>query len=162
LRDARVVATLARVKDLRVALALAALLVGLSVGARARADIPPPNICGGGAGSACKNAGPREDQPGVCVATTCSRVHPGPNGLQRSDYPCLLCEGKDAAPAASASATATPTPTPTDGPPVAPPVPPAGCRGCEVGGAPAGRTVGFALAVALGALAARRRRSRPS
>jgi len=80
-------------ESLRVLGAIATMaMVGWS--GPALADVPPPDACQdvGSVGQMCNNAGPNNDQPGVCVASTCE--HPTPDGS--SSYACALCEGPDA------------------------------------------------------------------
>jgi MYXO-CTERM domain-containing protein len=104
----------------------------------------PPDGCTGSAGPSCDNAGPNNDEPGVCVETTCP--HRGPIGPDASDFdaeteePCVLCQvpdgGSSTAPSKSSSGGCSTSP-----------------------GLPAGGDLGLMLAagVAIGALQRRRR-----
>ncbi len=80
----------------------AAILV--SVGP-ARADVAPPDSCPT-AGQACTNAGPNNDQPGTCVASTCQ--HPLPDGGSQS-YSCTLCEAGEGGAGSSSSGSGSST-----------------------------------------------------
>src|ERR1700689_2830963 len=109
-----------------------------------RADVLPPDGCNGSAGSSCDNAGPNNDEPGVCVETTCP--HHGPTGADASDFdaeteePCVLRQmpdgGSSTAPSKSSSGGCSTSP-----------------------GSPAGGGLGLMLAagVAFGTLQRRRR-----
>ena len=78
-----------------------ALVALLSYATPSRADVLPPDGCTGSAGPSCNNAGPNNDEPGVCVETTCP--HRGSTSLDASDAdldaetqePCVLCQVPD-------------------------------------------------------------------
>jgi hypothetical protein len=81
-------------------------------GGPAQADIAPPDRCNGSAGSACSNAGPTYNGPGICTNDTCSRTLPPVNGgaPMTMTYACKTCKaasadaGADVAPAADGPA----------------------------------------------------------
>jgi MYXO-CTERM domain-containing protein len=77
---------------LTLVLVIAAAVGALALGAgRARADIPPPDLCTS-PGQPCQNAGPQYDSPGTCVATTCTKQVLGPDGGRMPmTYDCNLC-----------------------------------------------------------------------
>jgi hypothetical protein len=86
------------------ALATTATVALLGWSGVARADVAPLDSCpsSASAGQTCNNAGPNNDEPGVCVSTTCE--HPTPDGS--TSYACVLCELSDAgAPAQDAGKT---------------------------------------------------------
>jgi hypothetical protein len=72
--------------------AVAAVVATLAIGAtRARADVAPPDTCTA-PGQSCTNAGPQFNQAGTCVATTCTRQVPSPDGGTTSmTYDCNRC-----------------------------------------------------------------------
>ena len=72
--------------------AAAAVVVTLAVAAtRARADVPPPDLCTA-PGQSCMNAGPQFNGAGTCVATTCTKQVPAPDGgMMPMTYDCNLC-----------------------------------------------------------------------
>jgi MYXO-CTERM domain-containing protein len=76
--------------------ALAALTAVLTVGATgARADVAPPDSCTA-PGQPCMNAGPQYDRAGTCVAATCTRTVPAPDGGSMSmSYACNRCQAAD-------------------------------------------------------------------
>lgn len=71
---------------------LAAAAAILSSSAAARADALPPDGCTQ-AGTACSNAGPMFDQPGVCTAEMCPHMTPDGGTTM---VPCDICEPSDA------------------------------------------------------------------
>src|SRR6185436_12178270 len=77
--------------------AAAAVVVTLAVAAtRARADVPPPDLCTA-PGQSCMNAGPQFNGAGTCVATTCTKQVPAPDGgMMPMTYDCNLCKAPDA------------------------------------------------------------------
>ena len=77
-------------------LSIAVSLLTLTVGAsRARADVPPPDLCTS-PGQSCQNAGPQYNQAGTCVATTCTKTIPdGDGGTTTMTYDCNLCQTPD-------------------------------------------------------------------
>jgi hypothetical protein len=77
-------------------LSAAAWLAILTVGAnRARADVPPPDLCTS-PGQPCQNAGAQHNQAGTCMATTCTRTVPsGDGGTTTMSYDCNLCRMPD-------------------------------------------------------------------
>jgi MYXO-CTERM domain-containing protein len=134
----------------RILAAVGAVLVTLAAGAtRARADVAPPDACTA-PGQTCTNAGPRYDQAGTCVATTCTKQVPSPDGGSMSmTYDCNKCTAGGAGGSGGGGAGGSTSP------------PPAKSSGCAVA-AGRGDAGSLALAVALGAiagllLAARRR-----
>ena len=72
--------------------ALAVVVATFAVGAtRARADIAPPDQCTAH-GQPCTNAGPQFDQAGTCVAMTCTKQVPAPDGgTTTMTYECNRC-----------------------------------------------------------------------
>ena len=76
--------------------AVAAVVATLAVGAtRARADVPPPDLCTA-PGQSCMNAGPQFNGAGTCVATTCTKQVPAPDGgMMPMTYDCNLCQAPD-------------------------------------------------------------------
>ena len=72
--------------------AVAALVATLAIGAApARADEVPPGSCSS-PGQTCMTAGPRHDKRGLCVAATCTKTLPAPDGGTRSiTYDCHEC-----------------------------------------------------------------------
>ena len=79
-----------------IALAVVALAVVVVVGAgTGRADVAPPDSCTS-PGQPCQNAGSQYNQAGTCVATTCTKSVPGPDGgLTPMSYACNLCRLPD-------------------------------------------------------------------
>ena len=77
---------------LTLVLVIAAAVGTLALGAgRARADVAPPDSCTS-PGQPCQNAGPQYDSPGSCVATTCTRQVPAPDGgMMPMTYDCNRC-----------------------------------------------------------------------
>jgi hypothetical protein len=77
-------------------LSVAAWLATAAVGAnRARADVPPPDLCTS-PGQPCQNAGAQYNQAGTCVATTCTKTAPtGDGGTTTVSYDCDLCRKVD-------------------------------------------------------------------
>jgi MYXO-CTERM domain-containing protein len=78
-------------------LSVAAWLATVAIGVnRARADVPPPDLCTS-PGQPCQNAGPQNNQAGTCVATTCTKTVPtGDGGTTTMTYDCNLCRTPDA------------------------------------------------------------------
>ncbi len=77
---------------LSVAVWLATIAVG---GNRARADVPPPDLCTS-PGQPCQNAGAQHNQAGTCMTTTCMRTVPtGDGGTTTMTYDCNLCRMPD-------------------------------------------------------------------
>jgi len=72
--------------------AVLAVIATLTVAAtRARADLAPPDSCTA-PGQTCTNAGPQHDQAGTCVATTCTKQVPAPDGgTMPMTYDCNKC-----------------------------------------------------------------------
>jgi MYXO-CTERM domain-containing protein len=68
------------------------LACAFAISAPAFADVPPPDACSGGAGTPCNNAGPNDDQPGICTNEMCT--HASPDGGTTME-PCVLCEPTD-------------------------------------------------------------------
>ena len=116
-------------------LPLPALLAALTLAPSARADIPPPDVCGhngpggtpgwggvddpGLAGTPCDNTA-NDAGPGVCTLSTCKQYHPDGGAIS---VPCYVCEAVDAGPESDASAPdasppdgGVPTPIPDPGP----------------------------------------------
>lgn len=128
------------VLTLRSAFSAVAIALVTAWSSGALADVAPPDLCSGGAGTACSNAGSAANQPGTCVATTCSSAHPdGDGGLTTTQYPCVLCELPDGGSSSVGTATG----------------------GCTVGAVPRGGALagaGAMLLVGLGLLASQRRR----
>src|SRR5689334_9872357 len=75
---------------------IAASLAIVTLGAtRARADVPPPDLCTS-PGQPCQNAGPQNNQAGTCTATTCMKTIPdGDGGTTTMTYDCSLCRTVD-------------------------------------------------------------------
>jgi MYXO-CTERM domain-containing protein len=128
------------------AFSAAALAAVLSYAQPSRADVLPPDGCEGSAGASCDNAGPSNDEPGVCVETTC--LHRGPTALDAGDpdaeteEPCVLCQMPEGGSSTQGSSSKSSS------------------GGCSVSpGLPAGGGLGLMLgaAVAVGALQRRRR-----
>jgi MYXO-CTERM domain-containing protein len=61
---------------LLIAVSLAIVTVGAN---RARADVPPPDLCTS-PGQPCQNAGANANQAGTCMATTCTKTIPDGDG----------------------------------------------------------------------------------
>ena len=82
---------------LTLVLVIAAAVGALALGAgRARADVPPPDLCTS-PGQPCQNAGAQYNSPGTCVATTCTKQVPAPDGgMMPMTYDCNLCKAPDA------------------------------------------------------------------
>jgi len=72
--------------------AIAVVVAALAIGAtRARADLAPPDSCTA-PGQPCMTAGPQFDAAGTCVAMTCTRQVPAPDGGTTSmTYDCNRC-----------------------------------------------------------------------
>jgi MYXO-CTERM domain-containing protein len=129
--------------------ALAISLVTAFSGA-ALADLAPPEACTSNmAGMPCNNAGPNNDQPGVCTSTTCPHTSFSPDGGSMvTNVPCVLCEEE------GSSSSGTGGSTSSGGTP-------AGGGSCAVGTAGSERMVAGATVLAgLAALFAGRRRRR--
>lgn len=68
------------------------VVLALSGGREAWADIPPPDSCTA-PGQPCNNAGPPFSQAGTCTASTCTRTVPAPDGgTMLMSYTCNLCK----------------------------------------------------------------------
>jgi hypothetical protein len=67
-------------------------------GGQSKADIAPPDRCNGSAGSACSNAGPMYNGPGICTNDTCSRTLPPVGGgmPMTMTYACKTCKAASA------------------------------------------------------------------
>jgi MYXO-CTERM domain-containing protein len=122
-----------------------ALVALLSYATPSRADVLPPDGCTGSAGPSCNNAGPNNDEPGVCVETTCP--HRGATAPDADDFdaeteePCVLCQIPD-----GGSSTGDASSKSSSG-------------GCSVSpGSAAGGGLGLMLAAGLALGAVRRRR----
>ncbi len=117
----------------------------------AAADVPPPDACTAGAGTACNNAGDSADEPGICVASTCPHAGPGPDGgIVTTENPCVLCEVTDAGSSTSSSSSSSSGTSSSSG---------GTSGGCAVGSSAGEQTMAGAMAVlGLGLLASRRRR----
>jgi len=77
---------------LLVAMSLATVTFGAS---RARADVPPPDLCTS-PDQPCQNAGAQHNQAGTCMATTCTKTLPnGDGGFTTMTYDCNLCRTVD-------------------------------------------------------------------
>jgi hypothetical protein len=83
----RAVAPVTKVLRSRVRVSLLVMLCLVAWSSSASADIPPPDSCDASkvSGSKCNNAGKSNDQPGVCVASTC----PAGDGATKA---CLQCQ----------------------------------------------------------------------
>jgi hypothetical protein len=149
-----------------------ALALGLSVFAlapAARADVAPPESCGGkSAGEACNNAGGASfGHAGTCVDGMCPHASPGPDGgIVQEPYPCVLCSksagagGTTTTGTTTGTSTTTTTGTTTVGTTTAAPADDDSSGGCGVrreGSAGAG-LAGLLLAAGAIALARSRRR----
>jgi MYXO-CTERM domain-containing protein len=82
------------------AVSAAALAAVLSCAQPSRADVLPPDGCNGAAGTSCDNAGPYNDEPGICVNATCPHTtFGGPDGGvgvdATTEEPCVLCQAPD-------------------------------------------------------------------
>jgi len=131
------------------AFAVAALATIFSYAQPSFADVLPPDGCNAAAGAACDNAGPNNDEPGICVNATCPHETFGPpdGGLDGGagadatvEEPCVLCQLPDGGSSSGSSKSSS--------------------GGCSTSpGSPAGLGLGLILAgaVALGALQRRRR-----
>jgi hypothetical protein len=76
--------------------AVPVFLATLGFAPLARADVPPPDECTGSVGATCSNAGPSNDQDGICTNETCTHSTPnGDGGVTTSTYACVLCELSD-------------------------------------------------------------------
>jgi hypothetical protein len=103
----------------------------------ALADALPPDGCNRGAGTACSNAGPNADEPGVCTETPCG------DGSGGAPTNCMTCEPIDGGQGTGGSAGTTP-----------------GKGGCAVSASDRGAPFALAgLLLALGALARPARRA---
>jgi MYXO-CTERM domain-containing protein len=122
---------------LSLAVCLATIAVGVN---RARADVPPPDLCTS-PGQSCQNAGAQHNQAGTCVATTCMKTVPDDDGgTMTMTYDCNLCRTPDGGTSGGGG----------------------GSSGCAIAGSgPAGPAGGPAVVLALVGLALARRR-RPS
>src|SRR5580765_671676 len=73
---------------------LVAIAIGLAtfvVAVHARADLAPPDTCTA-PGQPCQNGGDQHNQPGTCVATTCTKQVPtADGGLMPMTYDCNRC-----------------------------------------------------------------------
>jgi len=118
---------------LLVALSLAAVTVGAS---RARADVPPPDLCTS-PGQPCQSAGAQYNQAGTCTATTCTRTVPsGDGGTMPMTYNCNRCQTVDGGTSGGGKSS-----------------------GCAIaGGGPSEAAPGSVAALALLGIALRRRR----
>jgi len=70
----------------------------------ARADVPPADSCNT-AGTACNNAAPDYQSPGVCTDTTCTKQNFQDGGTY--EYACQLCLPSDAGTAGAGGGTGT-------------------------------------------------------
>jgi MYXO-CTERM domain-containing protein len=125
-----------------VVLPVASLLAVTSYAQSSRADLLPPNSCTSaeGAGSPCNNAGPN-NEPGVCVNTTCPHSLPdGDGGISTSEEPCILCQVSDAGPAAGSKSSSS-----------------GGCSASPSSSSSSGLGLMLAAAVVAGAVQRRRR-----
>ena len=127
--------------------AVAAVVATLAVGAtRARADVPPPDLCTA-PGQSCMNAGPQFNGAGTCVATTCTKQVPAPDGgMMPMTYDCNLCKAPDAGTGGGGGSASQPS---------------SGSSGCAVvaerGGAGSLAVTASLIAALVLAVAARRR-----
>jgi len=153
--------------NLRSPVLAAAIALVSAWSAAALADLPPPPPveCSGGVGTVCTNAGASADQPGICVAATCTL---GPEPLAdggSDDYPCVLCELADAGSSTSSSSSssgAVSSSSSSSGGASSSSSSSGGATpsgGCTVGVASGeGAAAGAMVMVGLGVLASRRRR----
>lgn len=121
------------------------LVAGLavSVAEPASADVPPPDACTT-VGTTCNNAGSSHNQPGTCVASTCTR--PTPDGSLT--YACSRCVVGSATGGAAGVPDAGKRPTSSAS---------GGC-GCTLSVSPEPTGAVLASALMLGWLVVRRRR----
>jgi MYXO-CTERM domain-containing protein len=127
------------------AVSAAALAAVLSYAQPSRADVLPPEGCNGAAGTSCDNAGPNNDEPGVCVNATCPHTTFG--GLDggvgvdaTTEEPCVLCQAPDGGTSSGGSSSKS-------------------SGGCSTSpGSQTGVGLGLMLAVAVGVGAVHRRR----
>jgi hypothetical protein len=139
--------------------AAAAVVATFGVGAtRARADLAPPDSCTA-PGQPCMTAGPQFDQAGTCVAMTCTKQVPAPDGgMTTMTYDCHRCTAGGAG-GANGSGGATGTGTGGSSQPTSK------SSGCSVaaerggGGSPPGAATLSMLAIAGMVVAAARRRN---
>lgn len=91
---------------LTLVLVIAAAVGALALGAgRARADVAPPDSCTS-PGQPCQNAGPQFDGAGTCVAGTCTKQVPAPDGGTMSmTYDCNRCTANGGAGGSGTGAT---------------------------------------------------------
>jgi len=132
--------------------AIAVVVATLAVGAtRARADVPPPDSCTA-PGQPCMTAGPQFDAAGTCVATTCTKQVPAPDGGTTSmTYDCNRCTAGGAGGTGGASGGAAGSTSPSSG-----------SSGCAVApergdGGSLAETLAMSFMAGLMLLAARRR-----
>jgi MYXO-CTERM domain-containing protein len=132
-------------------LPVAAMVAVLSYAPLSRADVLPPDGCTGAAGSSCDNAGPNNDEPGVCVSTTCPHADPDADGGSVQEA-CVLCQQTADASASDATASG-------DGSVLAGPGKASSNSSCSTSPhAPSGGGLGLMLAAAAVAGAVQRRR----
>jgi hypothetical protein len=109
---------LATMTTLRLLFSAASLSLFTAWSGLALADLPPPDACEypESEGAACNNAGPDDDQPGVCAKGMCGSTHPtADGGLMTTYYACLLCQETSKPGASSSGATSSGTTSSTDG-----------------------------------------------
>jgi hypothetical protein len=143
---------------LQLAFSTAAFALVTAAAGGAFADVAPPDECTGAVGSACNNAGPNADQPGVCTNEMCPETLPGPDGgVMTTENPCVLCEptgaggGSGTTGSGAASGSGGSASSSSGG----------GGGGCSIAIQPGnGVIAGTMLMVGLGALLADRRRRR--
>jgi MYXO-CTERM domain-containing protein len=128
------------------AVSAAALATVLSYAPPSRADVLPPDGCNGAAGMSCDNAGPYNDEPGICVNAMCPHTtfHGLDGGVDvdaTTEEPCVLCEAPD-----GGTSTGNPSSKSSSG-------------GCSTSpGSEAGVGLGLMLAAAIAVGAVHRRR----
>jgi len=134
---------------LTLVLVIAAAVGALALDAgRARADVAPPDLCTS-PGQPCQNAGPQYDSAGTCVATTCTKQVPGPDGGRMPmTYDCNLCTANGGAGGGGAGGAGGSTSNPSSGS--------SGCALAPTGSDGAGAAV---LLMGLVVVTARRRKS---
>jgi hypothetical protein len=138
-----------RMPRLQTCLSAAVVALVTAWSAAALADVAPPDGCTAGAGTACNNAGPSANQPGICTASTCPHTGPGPDGgIVTTENPCVLCQVQSSGSSSATSAGATSSGTAASG-----------SGGCTVGVTPS-EGAGTMLLVGAGLLLASRRRRR--
>ncbi len=87
------------IRPARTLLTFATLSAIVAIAPCALADVLPPNACTGpgasSAGDSCETAGPSHDQPGICVAATCTLGGNPFADAAPTQQPCSLCDIPD-------------------------------------------------------------------